>query len=109
MAAYERQNGRCYYCNLPMWQENPASFARLYAITPKLARLFQCTAEHLTARMDGGGGCAPNIVAACHYCNTRRHRRKVAPAPNGHKLRVQRRMQHRRWHSAAVYKSGLVG
>jgi hypothetical protein len=109
MAAFERQHGRCYYCNLPMWQDDSAPFARQYAITPNLARLFQCTAEHLTARVDGGSGAAANIVAACHYCNTRRHRRKVAPAPDGHKLRVQGRMAHRRWHLAAIYKNGLVG
>jgi hypothetical protein len=57
--------------------------------------------------VDGGGDCAPNIVAACWYCNTRRHRRKVVLAPENHRLRVQRRMNHYLWHSPSVYVSNL--
>lgn len=53
--AFERQGGRCYYCDFPMWRGSIEHFARLYGITLGQARQFQCTAEHLLARQDGGG------------------------------------------------------
>ena len=27
IAAYRGQNGRCYYCNLPIWEVDPEEFA----------------------------------------------------------------------------------
>jgi len=39
------------------------------------------TAEHLEARCEGGADSTDNIVAACRFCNGRRHRAKVARNP----------------------------
>lgn len=62
--AFERQGSRCYYCDFPMWRGSIEHFARLHGITLGQARQFQCTAEHLHARQDGGGDGRSNIVAA---------------------------------------------
>ena len=73
--AAERQGWRCFYCGRPMVDgavpgaEAPRSLPRL------------CTAEHLKARCEVGPDTAANIVAACWWCNSHRHRRKVAPTP----------------------------
>lgn len=74
--AYTRQSGGCFYCALAMWLDNPLEFASKYGITLGQAKRFQCTAEHLEARQDGGTAFQSNIVAACRFCNQHRHRRK---------------------------------
>ena len=96
--AFSRQSGRCYYCELPMWQDNPVEFAAKYRITSGQARSLRCTAEHIVARQDGGSNSRSNIVAACWVCNSRRHRRKVAPSPELYKQHVRRRINQGRWH-----------
>lgn len=96
--AYIRQSGRCFYCGLPMWIGNPREFALRHNITLAQAMRFQCTAEHLEARQDGGSDSAFNIVAACRHCNQNRHRRKKAPSPDRYKELVRRRMNTGRWH-----------
>ena len=60
LIAYQRQSGRCYYCDLPMW------LGKLPGKRHRPASL-QCTAEHLVARQDGGDNSARNIVAACRF------------------------------------------
>jgi len=42
----------------------------------------EVTAEHLKARMDGGGDAHENVVAACRYCNHQRHARFGPNAPD---------------------------
>lgn len=96
--AFERQGGLCYYCNFPMWRGSIEHFARLYGITLGVARQFQCTAEHLLARQDGGGDGQSNIVAACLVCNQRRHKRKQPPEPEIYRELVQQRLNRGRWH-----------
>lgn len=96
--AFERQGGRCYYCNFPMWRGSIEHFARLHGITFGQARQFQCTAEHLLARQDGGGDGRGNIVAACLVCNQRRHKRKQPPEPEIYRELVQRRLNRGQWH-----------
>lgn len=92
IVAFAHQAGRCYYCGLPMWTQDPLSFARQYGITPRQAKRLQCTAEHLKARQDGGEDSFANLVAACLYCNQMRHRyKKVAPTPDRYRNRVQAR------------------
>ena len=72
--AFKNQSGRCYYCGAPMWQNDTCEeFARLYGISTKKAKRLQCTAEHLIAQCDGGKHTQENIVAACLWCNRRRH------------------------------------
>lgn len=72
--AFETQGGRCFYCDLPMWQYDPVAFATRFRITARQAKRFRCTAEHLVARCEGGKTLRENIVAACWYCNSRRQR-----------------------------------
>ena len=97
-SAFERQNGRCYYCNLPMYIGDAEIFARQQSITVNQARLLKCTAEHLTARQDGGKDTVSNIVAACLNCNRQRHNRKAPPAPEHFKKYVGTRMGSTGWH-----------
>jgi len=96
--AFQNQSGRCYYCDLPMWQDHPDHFALQFGITLPQSKQFQCTAEHLLARQDGGPTSQSNIVAACLFCNQKRHQRKIALNPVKHKERVKKRISIQRWH-----------
>ena len=96
--AFKLQSGRCYYCNQPMWDKDRQSFISQYKIKPALANFLQCTAEHLTARQDGGKNIKVNIVAACKYCNHTRHKAKNALSHENYKLRVQKRLSSKAWH-----------
>lgn len=95
--AFERQRGRCYYCNLPMWKEDAGSFSGLHGISVRQARLSQCTAEHLLAKQDGGTDRQSNIAAACFYCNQQRHRRKQPMSPEKFMAFVLGRQAKGRW------------
>ena len=99
LLAFERQNGRCYYCNAPVWLEKIAEFAAKFGISLRQATQLQCTAEHLVARQDGGSDSSENIVAACWFCNTRRHRRKSDLSPEAFKKLVSKRINELKWHS----------
>ena len=96
--AFNRQGGRCFYCDYPMWRGALEPFAQLRGMTLGQARQFQCTAEHLLARQDGGKDGSDNIVAACWVCNQRRHKRKKAPEPDAYKELVQKRVASGKWH-----------
>ncbi len=97
-AAFDRQGGCCYYCGFHMWRENPVAFAHLHGLSLRHARYFQCTAEHLVARQDGGRDTQSNIAAACLLCNQRRHKRKNALEPQGYMILVQKRLGKGGWH-----------
>jgi 5-methylcytosine-specific restriction endonuclease McrA len=81
-----------------MWRSSIEQFSRLHGLTRGQARQFQCTAEHLLARQDGGGDERGNIVAACLVCNQRRHKRKQPPEPDIYRGLVQRRLNRGQWH-----------
>lgn len=100
--AYRQQSGRCFYCGFQMWASDIEAFAARYKLTPKLANRLQCTGEHLQARRDGGNSAAPNIVAACRFCNETRHRRKQPPTPALYKQEVQARINDGRWHPREI-------
>jgi hypothetical protein len=101
--AFRRQAGRCYYCNVPMWDDDLDSFAREHTLSRRAARWLQCTAEHLHAKCDGGADSLENVVAACRLCNLRRHRdRRIAPTPDAFRRRITRRLSRGRWHFARV-------
>ncbi len=95
--AFNLQQGRCIYCELPMWTDDPQVFAKKYKITIKQAKLFQCTAEHLKAKQDGGKDVESNIVAACHYCNQKRHKCKSPKDPIAYKQHVTKRLCKGKW------------
>jgi 5-methylcytosine-specific restriction endonuclease McrA len=94
------QGGRCYYCGLPIWDEAVGAESGASAAEKLAPKSLRCTAEHLHARSEGGGNQAHNIVAACWYCNTRRHRAKRPLAPEAYRLLVQQRMAAGKWLSA---------
>jgi 5-methylcytosine-specific restriction endonuclease McrA len=97
-AAFIRQRGRCFYCGYPMWWSDKERYSSLYQISLAQARQFQCTAEHLRPRRDGGNCSRSNIVAACRTCNLRRHVRKKSLTPEKFKRLVHGRLVQGRWH-----------
>jgi hypothetical protein len=102
--AFNLQQERCIYCELPMWLDNPEAFAKKFKITIKGAALFKCTAEHLLAKQDGGKDGEGSIVAACHFCNQRRHKCKKPKDPIPYKDHVTKRVVEGKWNSALMSK-----
>lgn len=100
--AAQQQGWRCFYCRMPMWDANPKKFIVHYGLSPGLAKRFQCTAEHVEARCDGGKDVAPNIVAACLFCNTTRHKAKLPVDAARHASVVRSRLAKGRWHPPQV-------
>lgn len=96
------QGGRCYYCGLVMWENALEPIAQARSRSAASLWLLQCTAEHLHPRSEGGADTADNIVAACWFCNSRRHRQKQPPAPEDYRAYVQRRMGKGRWLAAQL-------
>lgn len=81
-ASYKAQDSRCFYCGVVMWLGDSSAYQERFGLNPRRIRAFQCTAEHLQARCDGGLDEETNVVAACRECNKRRHRRlRGAPSP----------------------------
>ena len=75
------QDGRCFYCDLPMWDKTVSRATRTAnKLTRHLPQIL-CTAEHLRPRSEGGDDTPSNIVAACLYCNQARHRAKRPRSP----------------------------
>jgi len=111
VAAFNRQNGLCFYCDQPMWLHDTFTFSILHGITLKQARDFQCTAEHLVARCDGGNNSEKNIAAACLCCNQRRHKRKNPPDPENYQRLVRQKLERNKWHVKLPKKgqSALIG
>lgn len=80
--AFVKQKGRCFYCEVDMWELRIES--RVDACNRLLLKDWgeqdtklpiykrKCTAEHLVKRSDKGSNQDENIVAACMDCNTRR-------------------------------------
>lgn len=102
LVAFNQQNGRCYYCGLPMWLKNPSTFAAALGISAKEASQLRGTAEHLIAKQEGGPNSRANIVAACLRCNATRHRMPIPLDPNEYHQHVQRRMRAGRWFGVSV-------
>jgi 5-methylcytosine-specific restriction endonuclease McrA len=96
--AFNKQSGLCHYCGQPMWQENPDAFAQQHGLTLKQAKQLKCTGEHLVPHKDGGNATEQNIVAACFYCNQKRHKRSRDLSPNEFRSKVQKRMANGKWH-----------
>jgi 5-methylcytosine-specific restriction endonuclease McrA len=101
--AFNMQKGLCYYCNFPMAIGNPKEFAARRKIARKHAVHFQCTAEHLKAFSEGGGSAQDNIVAACRFCNLRRHRKKEALDPMEYKKYVQTLIEQKKWGTSLLF------
>ncbi|WP_417688586.1 HNH endonuclease [Pseudidiomarina sp.] len=102
----QKQHFRCYYCGHPMWHPNDKNFARKHHLSPKQARWFRCTAEHVHAKCDGGSNEASNIVAACWLCNQRRHRRPAPLAADAYRELVTQRVSEGKWFPNGLRASG---
>lgn len=96
------QGGRCYYCGLPMWEEGADPRLPPICRASILPKSLRCTAEHLLAQSEGGSNSAENIVAACLYCNSGRHRRKCPPSPEAFRSHARKRMVAGKWLAARV-------
>lgn len=104
-AALTQQGGTCFYCRLPIWESDPEPFRHRFGLSRRQVRPLRATAEHLIARQDGGNNARENIVAACLYCNQKRHRYKCPPSPKELRERVQRRMALGGWHPACSFEA----
>lgn len=104
--AARTQAYRCYYCNQPMWDDNPTALVSGLGLTKAQAKWFRCTAEHLHAKSQGGRDSRENIVAACLYCNRTRHVAKRPLAPHEYKHYVVKRMRAGRW-LASMFRDRL--
>ncbi|WP_420538483.1 HNH endonuclease [Marinobacter subterrani] len=82
-----------------MWISDVESFAAHYSISVRKAQHFQCTGEHLVAHSEGGKPNSSNIVAACKFCNIKRHARKRPEDPVTYALHVQRRLKKGFWNN----------
>lgn len=107
--AFHEQDRLCFYCELPIWEDAAEQFASAHGLTAAQANLLKSTAEHLVAQRDGGRDTPDNIVAACAWCNSRRHagRSHRAPEPQAYKCRIAQRIAIDKWHPAglaAVFK-----
>lgn len=101
--AFVKQRGGCIYCGAPMWLRSPDEL-RDRGLKGPIARILQCTAEHLRAKRNGGADARNNIAAACLLCNRRRHQRKVAPEPAQYRALVQKRIAQGRWHPREILR-----
>ena len=98
------QHGCCHYCGCPMWSDDPALFAQQHRLSMREVAWFQCTAEHLIARRDGGTSSRNNIAAACRYCNLHRHQRKASPSAEQYRAMVRNRIARSRWYPYHVHE-----
>lgn len=105
------QHGLCHYCRQPMWTgaNGRQAFAEAFRVSERFAAAFQCTAEHLKPRGEGGTDRAENIVAACRFCNVTRHRRARPLAPEAYALHVRRRLGKGHWLRLPGLAAGHAG
>lgn len=100
--AHERQSGRCYYCQFPMWLTAAERIILYGDLSAAAARRFQCSAEHLVPVSQGGRNSAENVVAACLFCNRTRHRTKKVQSHYAYERYVRKRVHAGRWHPRSV-------
>jgi hypothetical protein len=107
--AFRDQQGRCFYCEQPLWERDVATFVETYGIRKSLSKYLQCTAEHLQARCDRGPDVRGNIAAACLWCNVQRHRGLPgkAPMPGVHRATVRALVAQGKWHPVAASLAAL--
>ena len=81
--AARKQAQHCYYCNYIMSRQHPQ---------------LSCTAEHLIPRSNSGKDTRSNIVAACKFCNSMRHRQYSGVSPSDYVQIVRRLVGLKMWH-----------
>lgn len=106
--AFKRQGGQCFYCGLPMWEEDQQEFAKRHGLTSKQSGLLRATGEHLIPFSLGGPATRINIVAACFHCNSSRHKNGSYRTAEAYLHRVQARINAGKWHPFRVNNFGLL-
>ena len=101
--AARKQAHKCWYCDAPMWSSKPEAFAEKHGLRLEDAAHFQCSAEHLVARRDGGAE-VRNIVAACRYCNIARHECEAPMDAEAWRAHVQARVLASDWMTAELLR-----
>ena len=101
-AKFMEQQGRCFYCLQPMWEEDGERTARIYGLSALASSRLRSTAEHLVAQQDGGADIVQNIVAACCYCNRTRHRTPNPKPPTAYAKKVRNRLWKGKWHGIRI-------
>ena len=96
--AFKAQGGICYYCNQPMWNRSEQELTSRYPISVEQAKDLRCTGEHLHPYAAGGTANKRNIVAACLFCNRKRHEKSVALSPSKYKKYVKHALSRGAWH-----------
>ena len=96
------QQERCFYCGHLTWSSFPDQFAARHGMSRRAANHFRQTAEHLKACCEGGRAVPSNIVMACLYCNSRRHRRQSPMEPMAFKAKIKELLGQGRWHGRQV-------
>ncbi|MFP7722822.1 HNH endonuclease [Lysobacter sp. A3-1-A15] len=91
-----------------MWLGSADTFCTQFRLRSGQVLALQCTAEHLVARQDGGTDCRENVVAACRWCNRRRHARPKAMPVDKYRDHVAWRVKQGRWHGFDAASKGLV-
>ena len=79
-----------------MWTRRPEQFAEQHGLRLEDVAHFQCTAEHMLARRDGGLEIR-NIVAACRHCNVTRHEADEPLSTELYREHVRQRVAESRW------------
>jgi hypothetical protein len=108
-SAAARQGGRCYYCDREMWDmhaEPLEAFCIRLEVTQAEAQQRLCTSEHLIPVRQGARFNIANIVAACLYCNRKRHTHRRGPPAWAFRLWVKERVRLGEWPKPAQHQSG---
>ena len=104
LRAYNSQHGKCYYCGIRMWLDDPHEVRQNRRVPLRALSQMRCTAEHLHARSDGGSDKRSNIVAACLFCNRNRHRMKRPMDAAKYREFVKKRIRKKRWYMPQIRK-----
>jgi len=73
-AAFEREGGRCFYCDRPVILMESGATRPPSGIVDGL-RI--ATIDHIVPRAHGGLTKLENIVCACYHCNHQKHDRSA--------------------------------
>ena len=90
-----------------MWSKNAWAFAEQHGLTLEQCAHFQCTAEHIVARRDGGAE-VRNIVAACRHCNLKRHEAQAPLPADLYREQVQKDVAEMRWFTTQLLRSAAA-
>lgn len=85
-----------------MWNKEPSEVLKKYNVSIKNLVHFKCTGEHLIAHSEGGSAKQSNIVAACLFCNFKRHQRKKRPNDIQFQNYVMYRVKSGKWNSGLI-------